>query len=204
MFTVGKLAKAFKLSRTALLYYDSIGLLSPSARSATQYRHYADSDVERLRHICTLRAAGLRLGEIKRILDLPNSALAHALENRLEELNDEIERLRTQQRFILGLLKNERSRERIRVMNKTTWTSLLEAAGFSEADRSSWHAEFERQSPDKHQQFLEFLCIPDAEIAQIRARARSRVSELSQDSGETRDRSRSTKRTARRTKGRRP
>jgi hypothetical protein len=34
-----------------------------------------------------------------------------------------------------------------------------------------WHAEFERLDPEKHQEFLAFLCIPDDEIEAIRAAA---------------------------------
>ncbi|MGB8298544.1 MAG: MerR family transcriptional regulator [Polyangia bacterium] len=171
MITPGRLAKRFGLSRTALLHYDSIGLLRPSGRSANRYRQYSDSEVRRLEQICTLRNAGLRLKDIQRVLGAPTNALTVALEERLEQLNGEIERLRHQQRFILGLLQTDRARGRIRVMSKALWTSLLDAAGFSEADKRRWHAEFERQSPEKHQQFLEFLCIPDAEIKTIRARA---------------------------------
>ncbi len=174
MVTVGKLARRFGLSRTAMLHYDSIGLLSPSGRAANGYRQYSDSDVRRLEKICTLRDAGLALKDIRRVLVAPGNALTGALEERLEQLNGEIERLRNQQRFILGLLQTDRARGRIRVMSKALWTSLLEAAGFSEADKRRWHADFERQAPEKHQQFLEFLCIPDAEIKAIRARARSR------------------------------
>ncbi len=174
MVTVGKLAKRFGLSRTAMLHYDSIGLLSPCGRSANGYRQYSDSDVRRLEQICTLRNAGLALADIQRVLAAPGNGLTAALEDRLEQLNGEIERLRNQQRFILGLLQTDRARGRIRVMSKALWISLLEAAGFSEADKRRWHADFERQAPEKHQQFLEFLCIPDAEIKAIRARARSR------------------------------
>jgi DNA-binding transcriptional MerR regulator len=175
MVTPGKLARRFKLSRTALLYYDAIGLLRPSARSPNRYRQYSDTDVQRLEQICLLRGAGLQLKAIKRVLCSPGNALTRALEERLEELNGEIDRLRNQQRFILGLLQTDRARGRIRVMNKAIWVSLLETAGFSEADKTRWHSEFERQSPEKHQQFLEFLCIPDAEIEAIRARARNRM-----------------------------
>jgi DNA-binding transcriptional MerR regulator len=177
MVTAGKLARSFGLSRTALLYYDTLGLLSPSGRAGGNYRAYSPKDVDRLRHICTLREAGLPLREISRVIDLPASVLTRALEQRLDELNGEIERLRSQQRFILGLLKNDEAHARIRIMNKSTWTDLLAAAGFSEHDRRRWHAEFERHAPDKHQQFLEFLCVPEAEIAAIRARARAPLAE---------------------------
>ena len=174
MITPGKLAKRFGLSRTALLHYDSIGLLRPSSRDTNGYRHYGESEVRRLEQICTLRAAGLSLKEIQRVLADPGNTLTEALEARLEELNVHIEGLRSQQRFIVGLLRTDEARGKIRVMSKALWISLLDAAGFSEADRGQWHADFEQQSPDKHQQFLEFLCIPDDEIRAIRARARNR------------------------------
>ena len=172
MLTPGTLAERFGLSRSTLLYYDRIGLLRPSGRTLSRYRQYSETDVQRLEQICTLRKAGLRLKDIGRVLRAPGNLLARALEGRLDELNDEIEGLRNQQRFILGLLETDEARARIRVMSKAIWTSLLDAAGFSEADRLRWHREFERQSPEKHQQFLEFLCIPDAEIEALRARAR--------------------------------
>ncbi len=43
MITIGRLARRFGLSRSTLLYYDSIGLLSPSTRSAKDYRLYLQS-----------------------------------------------------------------------------------------------------------------------------------------------------------------
>lgn len=173
MLTPGVLARRVGLSRSTLLYYDRIGLLRPSRRTLSRYRQYSEKDVQRLEQICTLRKTGLRLKDIGRALGAPANLLTRALEERLDELNDEVERLRNQQRFILGLLGTKRARGRIRVMSKATWTSLLVAAGFSEGDRHRWHADFERQAPEKHQRFLEFLCLPDAEITAIRARARS-------------------------------
>lgn len=172
MLTAGRLARQFHLSRTTLLYYDSIGLLRPDGRGDNLYRRYSEASVARLAQICRLRDAGLKLKEIKRVLDAPPNALTRALEQRLEELNGELAGLRNQQRFILGLLKSDRARGRIRVMSKSLWVSLLESAGFSEEDRFRWHVQFERASPERHQEFLEFLCIPDAEIADIRERAR--------------------------------
>lgn len=84
-----------------------------------------------------------------------------------------LEQICTLRKTGLRLKDIGRARGRIRVMNKATWTSLLAAAGFSEGDRHRWHADFERQAPEKHQRFLEFLCLPDAEITAIRARART-------------------------------
>ena len=170
--TIGRLADRFGLSRSTLLYYDSIGLLKPSSRTESEYRQYSESDALRLEQICKYRQAGLRLAEIKRILDSPESDLTRVLERRLNDLNDEIKALRDQQRFIIGILKGEEYYRHVGVMNADTWMSLLRASGFSEEDMLRWHAEFERLSPEKHRQFLEFLCIPDADIRRIRSFAK--------------------------------
>jgi hypothetical protein len=36
-----------------------------------------------------------------------------------------------------------------------------------------WHSEFERSAPDEHQEFLEFLHIPEPEIKTIREQSRT-------------------------------
>ena len=169
MYTIGKLAKKFSLSRSTLLYYDSIGLLKPSCRTEGAYRHYSTEDAERLEQICMYRRAGLPLKDIATILDSPEHTLAETLEKRLDELNELIWRLREQQRFILGLLKNRRFFDRIGVMNVETWTALLASCGFTEDDMLRWHVEFERLAPEKHLRFLEFLCVPDPQIEEIRS-----------------------------------
>jgi len=63
MLTVSQLAKLCGLSRTTLLYYESIGLLSPACRSDSNYRRYSTEQLERLRTICAYRNAGLRLSD---------------------------------------------------------------------------------------------------------------------------------------------
>ncbi len=169
MYTIGRLAKKFNLSRSTLLYYDSMGLLKPSSRSQGEYRLYSEADANRLEQICTYRQAGLALKDIANVLDSPDHSLVAVLENRLEELNQDIRKLREQQRFIVGLLQNRALFDRIGVMNVKTWTSLLSACGFSHGDMLRWHVHFERQTPEKHRQFLEFLCLPDREIEVIRS-----------------------------------
>ena len=93
MYTIGKLASRFNLSRSTLLYYDSIGLLQPSSRTESEYRQYSEDDFRRLEQICRYRRTGLSLTEIKRVLDSPETDLTQVLEKRLDELNEEIIRL---------------------------------------------------------------------------------------------------------------
>ncbi len=64
MYTIRKLAAEFGLSRSTLLYYDSIGLLKPSSRSESGYRQYSEGDNKQLRQICTYRQMGLQLKEL--------------------------------------------------------------------------------------------------------------------------------------------
>ena len=185
MYTIGKLASKFDLSRSTLLYYDSIGLLQASSRTESEYRQYSEDDVRRLEQICRYRRTGLSLTEIKRVLDSPETDLTQVLEKRLDELNEEITRLRNQQRFILGILKSDQHYRHIEVMNADTWISLLKASGFTEEDMLQWHAEFEKLSPEKHKKFLEFLCIPEEDIERIRTMARARENKHSDNNLQT-------------------
>lgn len=173
MLTAGKLAKKFGISRTALLHYDAVGLLTPKSRAKNRYRQYSPRDEKRLAQIRTLREAGLGLADIKRVLSAGNNALTAALEARLSAINGEINGLRSQQRFILGLLENPEAHRHIGVMSKSLWIELLQSAGYDAAARLQWHRHFERASPAAHQRFLEFLCLPDDEIASLRARCRA-------------------------------
>ena len=171
--TIGRLARRFGLSRSALLYYDSIDLLKPSSRTAKDYRVYTEEDAERLEQICRYRRAGIPLEDIKQLLDSPGGRLVEILERRLDDLNGEIQGLQEQQRLIVGLLENQGQLSRVRIMNRERWLSLLAASGFGEEEMHRWHAEFERAAPKKHREFLELLCFSDGEIRSIRARSRA-------------------------------
>jgi DNA-binding transcriptional MerR regulator len=169
MLTVTKLAESCGLSRSTVLYYESIGLLRASSRSAANYRRYTDKDAARLRQICIYRDAGLKLTDIRALLDRAENDPSSVLKRRLVEINNEIERLRDHQRAILQLLRTKNSLWRMKDMQKDKWVAIMKAAGFEEADMRRWHAEFEKADPAEHQQFLEYLHIAPEEIAKIRA-----------------------------------
>ena len=169
MLTVGKLGRNFGLSRSTLLYYDRIGLLQPSSRTEKGYRVYTEREAGRLEQICRYRRAGLALQDIRQILDTRGGKLSAVLERRLDELNEEIRQLQEQQRVLVGLLENRGRLVRVRVMNRERWISLLAAAGFDEEEMRRWHVRFERFAPDKHREFLEFLCFGEREIRRIRS-----------------------------------
>lgn len=167
MWTVSKLAARCGLRRGTLLYYESIGLLKPPARSAANYRRYGERDLQRLQQVCAYRHAGLTLDDIRAILERPESDAGAVLKRRLMALDREIETRRAHQRAILKLLKND-SIGRKKMITKEKWVSIIKASGLTEADMRRWHAEFEKAAPEEHREFLEFLHIPAEEIQTIR------------------------------------
>ncbi len=167
--TITALARQHGLSRATLLYYDRLGLLSPSTRQANGYRRYSPKDAARLSQICLYRQTGLPLADIRKLLDKPHKELAAALERQLHELATQIEALRSRQRVIIELLRNRRLLEKVNIMNRETWVKLLRASGFTDENLHQWHRDFERLDPDHHQRFLEFLAIPADEVQAIRA-----------------------------------
>ncbi|KGM16393.1 hypothetical protein N867_00885 [Actinotalea fermentans ATCC 43279 = JCM 9966 = DSM 3133] len=164
--TVGRLAARFGLSRSTLLYYDRIGVLRPSIRSAAGYRLYGPDDVRRLAQICEYRRVGLPLAAVRRLLDDADDVAA-ALAVRLAALDREARELQRQRRAILDYLDDAGTPPAAR------FVAVLEAVGVDDGQRDRWHAAFERADPAEHQELLEFLRLPDASIAQIRARARA-------------------------------
>ncbi len=172
MLTVSQLARLCGLSRSTLLYYESLGLLVPACRSGANYRRYSTPQVERLRAICAYRDAGLHLADIRQILDEHSNQATAVLKRRLLELDGEIETLREHQFAILRLLQAEDGTWRTSEMTKEKWVSIMHAAGLTEENMRRWHKQFEQQDPAEHQQFLEYLQIPAAEIATIRTWSR--------------------------------
>jgi DNA-binding transcriptional MerR regulator len=168
MFTIGYVAKKHSLSRSTLIYYDKIGVLSPSGRTESNYRLYSDTDLEKMKRIQLFRSAGLSLEAIRLLLDAESGDLNTSLEHRLVSINGEIQDLRSQQKVILKLLQDEDMAQNSRVITKETWVSMLKAAGLDEEGRKNWHVEFEKSSPEAHQDFLESIGIDDDEIALIR------------------------------------
>jgi DNA-binding transcriptional MerR regulator len=123
--------------------------------------------------ICVYRNAGLKLADIRRILDGPNHDASAVLKRRLRELDTEIESLREHQRAIIRLLSEQQLPRRNQMITKDKWVSIMKASGFSEPDMRRWHEEFERLAPDEHQEFLEFLHIPSKELQAIRESSRN-------------------------------
>ncbi len=108
MLKVGELAKRAGLTVRALHHYDSIGLLSPSARSDAGYRLYNRADIARLHQIQALRRFGVGLSDIAAYLAGPDAKLSTIVDQQITALTRQIEQadvLRTQLKQLQAELK---------------------------------------------------------------------------------------------------
>ncbi len=99
MLKVGQLARHTGLTVRTLHHYDSIGLLSPSARSDAGYRLYSRDDVARLQQIQALRQLGMPLADIGTCLANNRISPLTIIDRQLAALDrqiDEAARMRTQ------------------------------------------------------------------------------------------------------------
>ncbi|MBK1879610.1 MerR family transcriptional regulator [Pelagicoccus mobilis] len=173
MLTIRELARRHGLSRSTLLYYDDIGLLPPTTRTGANYRLYDEQANSQLTLIRAYREAGLPLEIIATLINKPKSRVTKALNQRLSEINREIQALRQQQSRVVSMLKNSLAFRRSRYMDKNRWVELLRESGLSDEDMMRWHQTFEEKSPEAHQDFLESIGIAENEIRSIRQKSRS-------------------------------
>lgn len=87
LYSVGEICRITGITRKTLFYYDRIGLLVPYGRTEPQqFKLYDRERLERLNCIIEYRRAGLRIAEIRALLD-------DCYVNRLEVMNGALERL---------------------------------------------------------------------------------------------------------------
>ncbi len=168
MYTISKLAVEFGLSRSTLLYYDSLGILKSKKRTKAGYRLYGENEYEKLKKICTYREMGLPLKEIRKLLKKSEGESAEILQAHLLRLSDQIRDLKKQQFAIIEMLKIKKKLNSTPVINKEQWVNLLKSTGLTDEDMHRWHIEFERLSPQGHHDFLASLGISDDEVKRIR------------------------------------
>ena len=90
MLKVGELASRSGLTVRTLHHYDSIGLLTPSARSNAGYRLYNRADIARLHRIQALRRLGMALADIAAFLDSPDAAPAAIIARQIDAIDRQI------------------------------------------------------------------------------------------------------------------
>lgn len=109
--TISAQAAALGLSADALRYYERLGLLPPPPRTPAGYRLYGHDAAERLTFIRGARRMGLRLADIKELLDIrdrgqcPCGHTKDVVDRRLAEVDAEIRQLSAVRVQLLSLKK---------------------------------------------------------------------------------------------------
>ncbi|MFG3339891.1 HEAT repeat domain-containing protein [Glycomyces sp. NPDC048151] len=98
---IGEVARRSGVSARMLRHYESLGLVVPSGRTVGGYREYAETDIQRIFHVESLRTLGLSLRQIGQVLDDPGFApsaligdLIRETERRLAREQELLKRLR--------------------------------------------------------------------------------------------------------------
>lgn len=106
---IGVLAKASGHSTKTLRFYEEVGLIRPTQRTAAGYRLYEPGVVERLALVRNAQDLGFTLEDVRHILeagDAGKDPCIHTLElveRQLEHLTTQAARLRTLRRNLLTL-----------------------------------------------------------------------------------------------------
>jgi len=113
--TVGEAARRARVSPKAVRLYEGRGILPPAERTESGYRTYSEHDVDILRFVRRARALGLRLEEIREILDLERQGaqlcetVVELLQRRLREIDRTMTDLRALRRNLKAALEVARS-----------------------------------------------------------------------------------------------
>ncbi|MEU4094225.1 MerR family transcriptional regulator [Streptomyces sp. NPDC026673] len=132
LWSIGEVARATGTTIRTLRHYDEIGLLGASARTASGHRRYTADDVRRLYRVRALRALGLPLDEIARVLadateDLESMrALLTAQLSALEAHAGRIGELTAQIRTLLGRMEDTSMPEPEQFMTTLEMMSVFE------------------------------------------------------------------------------
>jgi DNA-binding transcriptional MerR regulator len=109
MLTVSKLAEAVGVRPDTIRYYEREGLIPDARRTASGYRIYDEGAVRRLRFIRGSQRFGLRLKEIKGLLEVMDRGLCpcgHASDlvaARMAEIDQQIAELHALRRDLASL-----------------------------------------------------------------------------------------------------
>jgi DNA-binding transcriptional MerR regulator len=129
--TISVQAANLGLTADTLRYYERIGLLPPPPRTAAGYRVYDEDMADRLTFIRGAKRTGLRLADIKELLDIrdrgqcPCGHTKDLVERRLDAVEAEIQQLTAVRAQLLTL---QQRNENCLDATVGDWTSLVSAS----------------------------------------------------------------------------
>jgi len=103
---IGELAEQTGITVRTLHHYEELGLLVPSHRSEANHRLYSEEDLLRLQQILSLRQIGLPLAQIGTLLSDPECSVEQVLQQHLEWLEQEGERIQQLRGLLINLQRS--------------------------------------------------------------------------------------------------
>ncbi|MBE6665878.1 MAG: MerR family transcriptional regulator [Ruminococcaceae bacterium] len=105
IYTTGEIAKLCGVSVRTVQYYDTRGILVPTALSEGGRRLYSEDDLKRMHIICFLREAGFPINSISALFaeKNPQSIVSVLLEQQEKELRKEISECQSKLEMIEGI-----------------------------------------------------------------------------------------------------
>ena len=103
MMKVREVAELVGISVRTLHHYDEIGLLHPSSKTEGGHRLYSEDDVMQLERILALKYMGFSLEKIKEILGSQALNWQESIQQQLEMVKREQERLKMLEQALLGV-----------------------------------------------------------------------------------------------------
>lgn len=128
--TVGRIAREAQVDAWTVRFYEKEGLLPRAKRSPSGYRLYEPEVAERIRFIKKAQHLGLRLAEIREILELsdrgscPCGHVQQVLKSKLTELARKISDLNAVQTRIRAALRQSR-RSPVRPSGKALCPTIM-------------------------------------------------------------------------------
>jgi DNA-binding transcriptional MerR regulator len=125
--TISRLADQVGISPDTVRYYERLGLIPAPSRSAAGYRIYDEEVSERLRFVKAIQRMGLRLADIKVLLDIKDRGACPCghtdtiVERRLAEVDGELARLRSLHQELVKL--QDRNRQCADPIGDSWWCS---------------------------------------------------------------------------------
>ncbi|WP_410453066.1 MerR family transcriptional regulator [Paenibacillus alvei] len=101
---IQEVTKQTGITVRTLRYYDQIGLLNPSAKTAGGHRIYSEDDLMKLKHIQFLKQMGFRLQEIDELLAMQDRDWFASLNNQLTYILEEQEKLKQMEQYLRELM----------------------------------------------------------------------------------------------------
>ncbi len=111
LLTRGKVAKKTGVGLETLRFYERVGLIEPPDRTASGYRDYSPTVVDRIRFIQKAKRLGFSLREVRALLQLSSDSAARCLdvrrraEAKIAEIKTKIQDLERIRECLEGLVE---------------------------------------------------------------------------------------------------